>query len=224
MTPDSSRKQFDPHAQPPEGPGASPGSSCHVLLVEDRSESERFSRDASGLRVLPVPDSPAHLFAGTAAAPRFALLDEADGAAALPLFALPLFEVVGGARGERLLMAVSPDASLRLNGLPVPPVLLLTPGDQLAPDADLVLHVSRVQRTAPVPPPPELVGQSCEICRVAFTPETRVVLCATCGDARHLEGAEISAEDRLACAELGPCPVCRTELPTSDGFAYWPEV
>ena len=68
-----------------------------------------------------------------------------------------------------------------------------------------------------------LVGRPCEVCRVAFEPTTLVVLCPTCGDARHLEGADKPEAERLECAEVGAGPVCQAERPRAGRFAYWPE-
>jgi hypothetical protein len=74
-----------------------------------------------------------------------------------------------------------------------------------------------------VPAPAWLIGKKCEICLLPFAAESSVVLCASCGAARHLEGEEVSPEDRLACAALGACPNCQNESPQTSGLAYLPE-
>ena len=78
--------------------------------------------------------------------------------------------------------------------------------------------------SAAIPTPPELVGETCRLCLVELSADTHVVLCPACAAPRHLEGEEVAETDRLACAELGSCPVCETPLPAaSDGYAFLPE-
>ncbi len=191
---------------------------CNVLLVEDVSPgAPAIVRERlGGLR---FPATPVVLGYDSALdAP--CLLAPADAEEGL---LLPHFESVPSAGGEQLLMITAPGARVRLNGLPAPLVASLALGDQVSLGRDAVFHVSRIQRAAAAPPPPEIVGVECSVCLVEFSQETDVVLCPKCRKARHLEGEAVPREQRLSCATLGACPHCQTETPRSDGFAYWPE-
>jgi hypothetical protein len=135
----------------------------------------------------------------------------------------PLFESLFTAIGEKLLMITSPGSRVRVNGLAAPLVAPLSLGDQIQLDSGGVLHVSRVQRAVPMPPPAELIGKPCEVCLVPFTAETRLLVCPSCGAARHMEGEEVPRDERLECAALGACIRCESDLPQTDGLAFLPE-
>jgi hypothetical protein len=77
------------------------------------------------------------------------------------------------------------------------------------------------ERTTPYvgPPPQEILGQECPICRIPFDRETRVGACR-CGRFFHFETPDshpqASDEDRLDCFQrAGVCP-CRAVLTTEE--------
>ena len=120
-------------------------------------------------------------------------------------------------------MFTRPGSRVRVNGLPAPIVVPLSLGDQLGLDPEHLLHVSRMNQTAPVPAPAWLIGKSCEVCLLPFTAESPVVLCSSCGAGRHLQGEEVPTQERLECASLGGCPNCESESPQTGDLAYVPE-
>lgn len=199
-----------------------------VLLLEAPVAPAKSISLEEPFRVLNVPDRPAALL-GTCDddAPTLVPIDagdnEAVGRQAERQTNAPLFVTAFGKRGEQLIVVSEPGTGTRLNGLPAPLVAPLSPGDQVAFGPDLLLHVSRRIQMDPIPTPNSLVGQACEVCLLAFARESRVVICASCGAARHLESEEVPEEDRLQCALLGPCPNCGDERPESGGLAFVPE-
>lgn len=212
-------------------------SSTSVLLVEARSDFEPqaqpIGRDCDphdsedGFQVLTMPDGPVRLLIDDVAQATLVPIEEGDEAGARGAGALapglgPLFLAVQSGAGERLLMVSTTKAAISLNGLPAPLVSVLSLGDQLVLGPDLLVHVSRRIQNEPIATPARLVGQECEICLLPFTLDSRLVICE-CGAARHLDGEEVPAEERLECASLGPCPLCETERPTSGGLAYLPQ-
>jgi len=199
-----------------------------VLLHELLSAGGGRGQRERLLRALEVPSSPARIAADpNDGSLRFAVLDASssrraadDGATG----AGPVFELLAGSGGEQLLMLAPPGSSARLNGLPAPLVAPLALGDQVMLDAGSVLHVSRFHSAAARPTPAELVGSPCAVCLTPFTADTQVRVCPICGSACHLEGESVPEDERLECARLGgACPQCQTELPETDGYAFWPE-
>ncbi len=191
--------------------------SSSVLLYDDRLGNQTPKSTEHSLRALPLPAGPVSLVAyGPDSLSLVEVeLSEADTHPAV-------FETVFGSGGERLLLFTRPGSHVRVNGLPAPIVVPLSLGDQLCIDPEHVLHVSRANQTAPMPAPAWLIGKSCEVCLLPFTAESPVVLCSNCGVARHLEGEEVSPEERLVCASLGACPNCECESPQPGGLAYVP--
>jgi hypothetical protein len=87
----------------------------------------------------------------------------------------------------------------------------------------MVLHLTRYREFAVVPPPPELVGRRCGVCRVPFDESTWIFV-HDCGEAMHLEPESKPADERLECAALGACPRCDEPLEFESGFLYYPEL
>jgi hypothetical protein len=194
-----------------------------VLLVEERSAStcDTDAQDVANkhpFRILDLPGGPANLSTAGANAPSLVEIaaDELSG----HVF---VFDVALSAAGEQLMMFSGPERGMRVNGLPAPILSPLVLGDQLrTPDGHL-LHVSRRIQTDPVRPPDRLIGQSCGVCLVPFVRETRVLLCSSCGAARHMEGEEVDPDERLECGALGACPQCLSETPEFGELAFVPE-
>jgi len=223
-------------------PHAPPGSSTtsSLLLVEAIPKGSSLSTEEGRFRALAVPDKPCVLHdEGNGDGPELVPLDSLPvgrvGSAGsspaeandLDIFdggAFAMFEPARTASGERLLMITPPGSPIRLNGLSAPLIAPLSIGDQVDLGPSNVVHVSRIQRTEPVGVPEDLVGKPCSLCLAELASDTRVVVCDGCGSARHMEADDVAADERLECASLGSaCPECGTELPTSDGYAYWPE-
>jgi len=190
----------DPPEQDPELLAPNSGASASVLLYDDRLGNETPTPAEHSLRCLRLPAGPASPVA-----------HEPDS--------LSLVEV----EPERLLMFTRPGSRVRVNGLPAPVVVPLSLGDQVGIDPERLLHVSRLSQTAPVLAPAWLIGKSCEVCLLPFVAESPVVLCSSCGAARHMEGEEVSPEERLQCAAFGACPNCQSESSEASGLTYVPE-
>ncbi len=199
--------------------GATQNPNPSVLLLEDLSATRQTSSRAGKLLTLAVPDAPSalHRVPGDALL-QFVPLESGDADPSLPFF-----ESVQAVSRRELLMMTPPGSSIRLNGLPAPIAAPLALADEIALDAGLTLHVSRFHRATAMAPPPSLVGKICSVCMVPFSTETRVLLCAHCGESLHLEGEEIPSDRRLECARLGACPTCHNDLPEEDGLVYWPK-
>jgi len=208
----------DPPEQDPELLAPNSGASASVLLYDDRLGNETPTPAEHSLRCLRLPAGPASPVAHEPDSLSLVEVEpsEADNDAAI-------FVTVLGSVGERLLMFTRPGSRVRVNGLPAPVVVPLSLGDQVGIDPERLLHVSRLSQTAPVLAPAWLIGKSCEVCLLPFVTESPVVLCSSCGAARHMEGEEVSPEDRLQCAAFGACPNCRSESPEASGLTYVPE-
>ena len=208
----------DPPEQDPELLATNSGASANVLLYDDWLGNQMTSSAEQSLRCLRLPAGPASPV--THGPDSLSLVEvepsEADNDAAIFVNAL-------GSVGERLLLFTRPGSRVRVNGLPAPIVVPLSPGDQVGIDPEHLLHVSRLSQTVPVPAPAWLIGKSCEVCLLPFVAESPVVLCSSCGAARHMEGEEVSPEERLECAALGACPNCQSESPEASGLTYVPE-
>lgn len=116
--------------------------------------------------------------------------------------------------GELVLMALG--EPVLVNGVPAPPLVVLSVGDAVTLGAGHLAHVT--ERVIPYvgPPTGELIGKKCAHCRLAATAETRIVT-HRCGVIYHHETEEshphLAKEDRLNCFEkVGTCHSCKREM------------
>jgi len=195
---------------------------ANVLLVEDLStDRQGFVKpgDPSTFATLVMPAGAAAL-ERTREDSRLRFVPFAATSEAPPL---AVFESVRSKFGDVLLLLTPPGSGIRRNGLPAPVLGTLALGDRVTLDADITLHVSRMQSAEPVPPPPEIIGEPCAVCSLAFEPQTLVLLCAYCGEPHHLESEAVPAATRLECALLGACSNCGRDLPRTTGLVHLPE-
>jgi hypothetical protein len=205
--------------QAPERPAMRPGANSSVLLYDGPPGPQPPESDEHEFHTLYLPAGPASLVTQGPDCAAVVEVEPSDAGAHSAIFENAL-----SAAGERLLMFTRPGGRARVNGLPVPIVVSLSLGDQLSLDSEQLFHVSRLNQTAPVAVPTRLIGKRCEVCLLPFTEGAPVVLCASCGAARHMEGEDVSPEARLECAAIGTaCPNCESESPQADGLAYVPE-
>ncbi len=207
---------------------------AYVLIAEDGLATKRG--EERQLVVLTLPRSAALLVDSDSAAEiRVVALDSKpddeheDGAALMvdpatwAASGVPLLEPLRTKSGEALLMVSTPESGVLLNGMAPPILAPLEVGDQIAMESHVLVHVSRSQRVIAIPTPEELVGTLCCLCLSALEANRPILRCPKCASPRHLDGDDVAPDRRLQCAEIGPCPECETELPTSDEqFAYWP--
>jgi hypothetical protein len=118
--------------------------------------------------------------------------------------------------------------SVRVNGLPALDLTVLALRDSVSLAPGAIAYLSERVTPHVGPPTQELLGVKCPFCRLAFTPETRVVG-HRCSDsiAYHWETAEshphIPAEDRLDCfAKLRDCQSCNRPLVLEEYLAWDP--
>lgn len=213
-----------------------------VLLLEPQSGADRESGRSSQLTELAFSAVPSLLIEGegtdgintsSGSSARLVPFHQAGrsvaqadvGASSGVRASHPVFDSASSTLGGRLVLATTPGSGVRVNGLPAPIISPLHLGDQVSLRPGRVYHVSRRLQAAAIPTPPEYVGTKCPLCLVEFAAVTRVVPCSNCEVPRHMEGEEVpEANDRLECAEMGPCPVCNTPRPeTSGGFAFVPD-
>jgi len=117
-----------------------------------------------------------------------------------------LLELVRQREQPLRLLAVADDAgSLRVNGQAAPRVAVLRENDVVQWGPEVSFVVEFVRHSVVGPPPPELVGRPCPICRVPFSAAALTYGCV-CGTRLHCE----AREDRLQCAQRSRiCPSCR---------------
>lgn len=135
-----------------------------------------------------------------------------------------LLEAVAVGHQPYLLMATPGRAQARVNGEPAPVVTLLSVKDQVQVTPDVLLHVTQYTRPAIGPPPEDILGQECPVCRGMFQPDTIVYICPSCGKPTHCEGEEKPVDVRLECIRLGTeCPTCNAPVVQAQGYTYIPE-
>jgi hypothetical protein len=133
-----------------------------------------------------------------------------------------LLEPVLRGREHRLLLIDLGVGELWHNDRIAPGVVCLRDADQFHVRGGTVLEVALFGRARVGPPPPDCLGKPCPYCKVPFAPDTRVLLCAVCGEALHLE--EGGEDEVLRCAAMtADCPRCREALRTSAGYLRQPE-
>jgi hypothetical protein len=194
------------------------GAHSSVLLFDEQIDGVALDPTGTPFKVLDLPAVPASIVLCAGNEPAVVEVDdlEADGVE-------PIFATVASASGEQLVMLNATGDRTRVNGLPAPIIAPLSLGDQIRTDGGQLFHVSRKIQTNPAPPPSSLIGKRCEICLEAFAADTMVVVCPSCGAARHMEGEEVPVDERLECAALGGCPNCASEIPESGVLAFVPE-
>jgi hypothetical protein len=189
------------------------------FIVEPGADADDRRRDASELLEVPVGRGVRALdLESLASDPRLEATRRGRGFRARALH----FEPLTVDRRPTLLMLTPPGVRTRVNGRPSPSLALLEVGDQLQV-GDTVLHLTQYREFAVGPPPPELLGRRCGVCRVPFDRETRVYL-HDCGAALHLEPESKPAEERLECALLGDCPNCGEPISMEPGYSFLPEI
>ena len=118
------------------------------------------------------------------------------------------------------LAVVSHGEDLLVNGFPALRFSLLAARSSLAlPSAGAMMYVA--EKTGPYvgPPPAEILGKECPICKIAFDAATRVGGCR-CGQFYHFETPEshpeISGDNLLRCFEQARVCSCRAALTTAE--------
>jgi hypothetical protein len=181
---------------------------------------------------LPVPPGVSSLRL-TPGGPRLAARDgfepELDPSAAV------VEAVQGRGRQPALLFAPPTDGGALVNGVPCPPLALLSAADQVQL-GDFVFHLAVFSRPQVGPVPAEFVGRkSCPICRLRFTQGQRVYLCSNCGStALHIAGpvgeaaGTEPADDgsaELDCVRLcSECPSCSAPISLAEGYTHYPDL
>jgi hypothetical protein len=124
------------------------------------------------------------------------------------------------------LVLIARGESALVNGVPAPPLAVLSVGDSLGLGPGLLAHVT--ERVTPYVGPPvgELIGKKCAHCRIPAGPETRVVT-HRCGVLYHYETAESHPQtpehERLNCFEkVSACLSCKRELTLQPHLAWDP--
>jgi hypothetical protein len=127
---------------------------------------------------------------------------------------------------QRFLVVLNPlRLPVRLNGVALPPVALLSESDQLQWDSEHTLHVTLHNRPYLGQAPSSAVGEKCPICRQPINAGTTVYVCPICLTATHYEGEEKEAAERLECGRLSPrCPTCHRDKIFEEGYSYHPEL
>jgi hypothetical protein len=124
-----------------------------------------------------------------------------------------------------LLLAVAPDAAersrVRVNGLPAPRLSVLDLADEVHVDAT-ALHVTRYHSAQVGPPPPELIGQECEVCRVVIVESSQVLVHPPCGRPLHHEPEGTPESEPRVCTSFPSCPHCLKPIRLESEFAYLP--
>jgi hypothetical protein len=139
-----------------------------------------------------------------------------------------LIEPVHGRSRQPAMLFTPPDDCALLNGVPCPPVALLSAADQVQL-GDYVVHVALFNRPALGPVPAELVGQSCPICRRRFAEGSYVYVCHQChATALHdipPGKAASESEDLLDCVRMcSECPACNAPIMLDEGYAHYPDL
>jgi hypothetical protein len=124
-----------------------------------------------------------------------------------------------------LLLAVAPDAAersrVRVNGLPAPRLSVLDLADEVLVDAT-TLHVTRYHSAQVGPPPPELIGEECQVCRVVIKESSQVLVHPPCGRPLHHEPEGTPESKPRLCTSYPSCPHCLKSIRLVSEFAYLP--
>ncbi len=190
-----------------------------IHLVADSPVGETLAAKGGRPRhePMPVPASPATLQMPPGEPPQLApgINPLADGA-------IVVEQIVNNRRQLRLLALQPRGEPLRVNGQLVPRLAVLGEKDSLQLPDETTLHVTFFNRPHVGKPPASLVGKQCPICRVPFTAEATVYLCA-CGVATH-HGNDGDTE-ALQCAQTQHvCVGCERPITLKEGFTYWPDL
>jgi hypothetical protein len=160
--------------------------------------------------------------------PRVVAGEVGQGAGALaagqqPAESIVLQPVRQGFQSFLALMAPARQA-LRVNGVPVGPVAILSVKDQLRL-GEYLLHVSLLCQPMVGPPRGAEVGAECAVCRTPLLAVQTVYRCTNCSAALHAGHPQRPENDRLECAAVcSDCPRCRARLARKREFAYVPEI
>ena len=96
----------------------------------------------------------------------------------------------------------------------------------VVPGVDAFFYVTEKIKPYVGPPPAEILGQECPICKIPFDADTRVGACR-CGQFFHFETPEshpdVSDEDRLDCFQRTGICHCRAALITEEQLLWSPE-
>jgi hypothetical protein len=185
----------------------------HRLLIAARDGAPRWDHGCDA-DVLVLPQGVSSLRSDGAGRPRLERVG-APGSDSVPRF--------DALDDRRLLLAVPPGAAVGLNGAPAPRLTRLASADRIDLPAGVTLHVARERCGAPGAVPADLVGESCGLCRVPLTPETRVWICDACGAAMHLEPEDVPEQTRLTCALLASvCTQCQGPIDLGTGLDHVP--
>lgn len=132
------------------------------------------------------------------------------------------FEPVNVGGRERVLMSGTGGLGLRVNGLPAPPLAVLSIRDEIRIGPATVLHLTVYRKPDVGSVPPDRVGEKCPTCRTPVSAGDTVYTCL-CGQILHLQGEEVPAEERLACARtVKSCPGCSRRIRLTAGYEYLP--
>jgi hypothetical protein len=103
-----------------------------------------------------------------------------------------------------------------VNGEVVSRVAVMAPGDEFSwRPGGLAFRVALYVRPRLGPPPKNVLGKPCPVCRVPFVQITTCFTCG-CGAVTHCEGP---GAQKLQCALLTQtCPVCRRPVVLVEGY------
>lgn len=103
-----------------------------------------------------------------------------------------------------------------INGEAASRLSLMAPGDEFSwSPGGLAFRVALYVRPLVGPPPKNVLGKPCPVCRVPFVPTTTCFTCG-CGAVTHCEGPGVES---LQCALLAPtCVVCRRAVVLVEGY------
>ena len=199
------------------GPTAGPAAARrHFLLYPDAGTTVSPAGDDGAL---PLPAGVAFAVMSRGS---LELFDEPPGIPVPPENAATLLLEPVELGGRRLLLVATVGGlTPRLNGAPAPVVALLDVKDHLRV-GDAAVWVSEYLESLPGPPPAELVGKPCGLCRLPVEASSAVYRC-DCGVLLHLEGEDRPAETRLECALVGDCPNCGTAVRLDRGPVWTPD-
>jgi hypothetical protein len=134
------------------------------------------------------------------------------------------FESVRMDGRDVLLLAIAPgQRRVRVNGSAAPRLSVVAVGDEIHVEAT-AFHVTRYYDAKVGPPPPELVGQECALCRVVIEESSKVLVHPRCGRPLHHEPDPSGGGEPRECTSCGICPACLKPIRLEPGFAFLPEL
>ena len=186
---------------------------CTVRLVV---ESHWDSPHAVLPAILELPEAPAYLHLPADAAPFMTSAPPVSSDRCL------ILEPIHQPKRQPRVLLLSPEPGrVLLNDRRAGRVALLAERDQFRVGASPLFHVTLFTRPRIGPPPAELVGMECAICRVPFSPQTTCYRCS-CGAALHSEGVEPD-DTLLQCVRVvGECPRCALPIVLTEGYSWFP--